>query len=249
MGLWRFIKVMRNIRDDYTGTVHCKKPLNETIEFIKSYMGKGSKNTGKNYHGEFKVVADKDWNTWYEIIKEVQTIQAISGRITDVPERMRFKVMHYGGVVNNIQLEIHSTDSKVCFEEFEKDFSERVADVKGPVQVPPPAADELGDLSGKKLIELLDIFEKAAKKFGADASKPLYDNVKKVRAELGKRVDDMDIKARAPYNQSLSKIDTFLSAIDMQFSNPAMAANVKTFAGNYVSQMLAEISQMVSITD
>ena len=252
MGIWRFIKSWRNITDDYTGTVQCNKPLNETVAFIKDYLGKGSKTkyTGANYHvGRFTVVVDKDNVTWYEIKKEIQEVQAVSGRITKVLESMRFHILQYGGVANKIQVTIRATCSKLCFEEFEKDFLAAVPDATGPIQAPPPAADDLGDLTEKPLLDLLDIFEKTAKKFGNEASKPTYDNVKKVRTEVGKRVDDMDIKARAPYNQALSKIDTFISALDMQFANPAMAANIKSFAGNYASQMQAEISQMVAITD
>lgn len=250
MQIFRFIKSWRNITDDYTGSIQCKKPLAETVEFINNYLAKGSKHTGANYHvGRYKVVSDKDYNTWREIIKEIQEVQATTGRVTRVLERMRFSVMHTFGIVHTIKVEIRATSSKICFEEFKQDFMAAVEDASGPVQTPPPAAEDLGDLSQKSLMELLDLFEKTVKKFGNEASRPTYDNVKKVRNEIGSHVDGMDIKARAPYNSSLSKIDTFLNAIDMQLANPAMAANIKNFAGTYTSQIQSEISQMISITE
>jgi hypothetical protein len=45
----------------------------------------------------------------------------------------------------------------------------------------------------------------------------------------------------------MSKVDTFINAINMQLSNPAMASSVSSFAGTYVSQILSEIAQMQAI--
>ena len=249
MGLWRFIKSWKNICDSYTGTVHCKKPLPETVNYIKDYLGKGSKNTGANYHiGRYKVVVDKDWNVWYEIKKEIQEVQAVSGKIMRVLETMRFSIQHYQGVVHTIQVEIKAPCSKICFDEFEKDFLEAIPDVVGA-----PAAttvvNPIEDLSKKCLVEILDIFDKKLSIFNEDTSKAMFENIKHIKAELSKRIDEMDIKERASYAQALAQINTFITAIDMQFSNPAMAAGIKNVAGTYVSSMKAEISKMVSFTN
>jgi hypothetical protein len=46
---------------------------------------------------------------------------------------------------------------------------------------------------------------------------------------------------------SMSEIDTFVNAINMQLANPAMASSAASFTETYVSQMLAEIEQMQAL--
>lgn len=243
--LMRFIKAFQNKTDDYTGNIKCAKPLKDVLAFAKSYMGKGSKNTGKLYHGDFVVVKDRDWNTWYEIEKHVQD-KTPTGTIKNVLETMLFRIQYYQGVATKVELQIRSTNAKLCFDEFEKDFA-AIPDVVAPAAAPAPTVLPLGDLSDKTIAEVLDIFDKATKAFAENACKPTFDNVVAAKKALEEKVEALEIGKRAPFTQSIAKIDTFISAINMQLSNPAMASSAQNFAGTYASQIRAEIVQMASL--
>ena len=74
-----------------------------------------------------------------------------------------------------------------------------------------------------------------------------FAKVKAVRDALNKKIKTLEPKEKAAFMSSMSKIDTFVNAINMQLSNPAMASSVASFAGTYVSQILAEIAQMQAL--
>lgn len=159
---------------------------------------------------------------------------------------MLFRIQYYRGAATKVELQIRSTNAKQCFDELEKDFA-AIADVVTPAAAPTPKVQPIGDLSDKTIKEVLDVFDKATKAFAENACKPTFDNVKAVKKALEEKVDSLEIAKRAPYTQSIAKIDTFINAINMQLSNPAMASSVQNFAGTYASQIKAEIVQMAAL--
>ena len=126
-----------------------------------------------------------------------------------------------------------------------KDIS-ALADVKG-APAPAPIKEEVIDLSDKTMLEALNMFEKAITEFGENAGSATFAKVKTIRNKFNAKIAALDPKQKAAFMSSMSKIDTFINAINMQLSNPAMAASAASFAGTYVSQMLSEIAQMQAL--
>lgn len=235
LGIIRIFKAFKGITDHYEGSIQCSKKLDETLDFIKTTYVKKS---GKSLYraGKFVVKKDVNHNTWHEI--ELQ----VGKENIAVLETINFSIQHYQNIVNNITIRLEAVDSKATFEDLKKDIS-ALADVKG---APPPAPikEEVIDLSDKTMLEALNMFEKAITEFGENAGSVTFAKVKTIRNKFNAKIAALDPKQKAAFMSSMSKIDTFINAINMQLSNPAMAASTATFAGTYVSQMLAEIAQM-----
>lgn len=243
MEIIRFIKAFAGMRDKYRATIDCTKPLNETLDFIRSYMEKGSTNTGKLYHGDFVIAKDVNMGTYYQIEKQVQDLSPM-GQVKSVMEEIIFRINYIGCVATRVDMDIQKTTcSKKVFDEFVEDFK-AIKDIELTEENTKPAPKL--DLSEKTMAEALDIFEKAVKKFGNEVNKTNFEALKEVKAEIEKKIDDMPITDRTKYSKNLAQIDTFIGALNMQFSNPATASQVQNFAGTYVSQMKSEIAEMIS---
>ena len=239
MGLkiMRIIKAFRGVTDKYEGTIQCSKRLNETLDFIKTTW---TEKSGKSLYraGKFRVVKDVNWNTWHEIELQVKNPKGA------VFESIVFRVQHYQGIVNQITLDLKAVDSKATYDDFKKDL-EALEDVKAaPAPAPAPVQDVVIDFSDKTMVEALGEFEEAVTAFGEKVGMQTFVKVKAINGEIAKKIKNLEPKEKAAFMASMSKIDTFINAINMQLSNPAMAASAASFAGTYVSQMLAEIAQM-----
>lgn len=240
MGLIRIFKAFKGITDKYEGTIKCSKDLRATLEFIKKYQGKGLYRAGK-----LRVVKDVNWNTWHEIELQVQAKNPATKEVLNVVERIIFRVFYYNGVVYQITLDLEAVDSKNTYKDFERALA-KLPNVKS-VTPPEPVKAEPLDLSEKTMPEALGMFEEAITEFGNNVGKQTFEKVKNIKAEISKKITKLDPKEKAAFLGSMSKIDTFINAINMQLSNRAMAASAATFAGTYVSQMLAEIAQMQAL--
>lgn len=240
LGIMRMIKAFRNVTDKYEGTIKCSKDLNATLEFIKTtYVEKSGKTLYRA--GKFRVVKDVNWNTWHEIELQVKNPKGM------VFESVVFRIQYYQNVVNQITLDLRAVDSKATFEDFKKDLNE-LPDVKvSPAPAAAPIKEEVIDLSEKTMSEALNLFENAITTFGENAGVASFAKVKAVKEAINKKIKMLEPKEKAAFMSSMSKIDTFVNAINMQLSNPAMASSVASFAGTYVSQMLAEIAQMQAL--
>ena len=91
------------------------------------------------------------------------------------------------------------------------------------------------------------MFEEAIETFGNDITMQSFVKIKTIKGEISKKIKELEPKKKADFMSSMAKIDTFINTINMQLSNPAMASAVASFAGTYVSQMLAEVVHMQSI--
>ena len=243
LGIIRIFKAFKGITDKYEGTIKCSKRLDETLELIKNtWPEKQAKSLYRA--GKLRVVKDVNWNTWHEVELQVQAQNPVTKQVVKVVETIIFRVQYYQGVVNQITLELKAVDSKATYNEFEKALAE-LEDVKA---APAPVIkEEVFDFTDKTMQEVLTAFENATTAFGEKAGVETFAKVKAVRDALNKKIKTLEPKEKAAFMSSMSKIDTFVNAINMQFSNPAMASSVASFAGTYVSQILAEIAQMQTI--
>ena len=241
LGIIRIFKAFKGITDKYEGTIKCSKKLDETLDFIKNTWP--SKQAKSLYRaGKLRVVKDVNWNTWHEIELQVQAQNPVTKQVVNVLETIIFRVQYYKGVVNQITVELNAVDSKATYAEFEKALA-TLADVEA-APAPAPVKEEAVDLSDKTMAEALSLFEDAVTAFGENVGMPTFAKIKSIKDAISKKIKTLDPKEKAAFMASMSKIDTFVNAINMQLSNPAMAASAASFAGTYVSQMLAEIAQM-----
>lgn len=243
LGIIRIFKAFKGITDKYEGTIKCSKRLDETLELIKNtWPEKQAKSLYRA--GKLRVVKDVNWNTWHEVELQVQAQNPATKQVVKVVETIVFRVQYYQGVVNQITLDLKAVDSKATYNEFEKALAE-LEDVKA---APAPVIkEEVVDFTDKTMQEVLTAFENATTAFGEKVGVETFAKVKAVRDALNKKIKTLEPKEKAAVMSSMSKIDTFVNAINMQFSNPAMASSVASFAGTYVSQILAEIAQMQTI--
>ena len=243
LGIIRIFKAFKGITDKYEGTIKCSKRLDETLELIKNtWPEKQAKSLYRA--GKLRVVKDVNWNTWHEVELQVQAQNPVTKQVVKVVETIIFRVQYYQGVVNQITLDLKAVDSKATYNEFEKALAE-LEDVKAASA--PVIKEEVFDFTDKTMQEVLTAFENATTAFGEKAGVETFAKVKAVRDALNKKIKTLEPKEKAAVMSSMSKIDTFVNAINMQFSNPAMASSVASFAGTYVSQILAEIAQMQTI--
>lgn len=243
LGIIRIFKAFKGITDKYEGTIKCSKRLDETLKLIKNtWPEKQAKSLYRA--GKLRVVKDVNWNTWHEVELQVQAQNPATKQVVKVVETIIFRVQYYQGVVNQITLDLKAVDSKATYNEFEKALAE-LEDVKA---APAPVIkEEVFDFTDKTMQEVLTAFENATTAFGEKVGVETFAKVKAVRDALNKKIKTLEPKEKAAFMSSMSKIDTFVNAINMQFSNPAMASSVASFAGTYVSQILAEIAQMQTI--
>lgn len=240
LGIIRIFKAFKGVTDKYEGTIKCSKKLDETLELIKNtWPEKQAKSLYRA--GKLRVAKDVNWNTWHEVELQVQAQDPVTKKVVNVLETIIFRIQYYQGVVNQITLELKAVDSKATYEEFKKALDE-LADVKAVAT--PVIKEEVLDFTDKTMLEALNAFEEAINAFGESAGAATFAKLKATREAMNKKIKTLEPKEKASFMASMSKIDTFVKAIDLQLSNPAMASSVASFSGTYVSQMLAEVAQM-----
>lgn len=240
MGVIRIFKAFKGITDNYEGTIKCSKDLNATLNFIKTYQGKGLYRAGK-----LRVVKDVNWNTWHEIELQVQAQNPITKQVLNVLERITFRIQYYQQTVTQITLSLNAVDSKATFEDFKKDLA-KVPNARKAV-VAPPTQSAIIDLSGKTMTQALTIFENSVVEFSNSVNQPSFSKVKAIKAAISKRIMVLPPQSKAAFLSHMAKIDMFINAIDMQFSNPALAASVVSYVKTYSPQMLVAIAQMQAL--
>ena len=238
MDIFRIISAFQGKTDKYEGSIDCSKDLKQTLEYIRNWQGKGIYRAGK-----LRVARDVNNGTWHLIEMQVQARQPGTGTVLNVLESIVYSVFFHNNVVNRITIDYKAVAPKKTFDDFQKAFMAEVPDVVA--AAPAPVVEVKIDLSDMSMLDALDLFDKTVKDFGANVSAQSYAKVKAVYNEINSKVEDLPAKDRAAYMSSMSKISTFISALDMQFkSSPAAVAS---FAGTYVSQMRAEIAQMMGL--
>ena len=238
MDIFRIISAFQGKTDKYEGSIDCSKDLKQTLEYIRNWQGKGIYRAGK-----LRVARDVNNGTWHLIEMQVQARQPGTGTVLNVLESIVYSVFFHNNVVNRITIDYKAVAPKKTFDDFQKAFMAEVPDVVAAALA--PVVEVKIDLSDMSMLDALDLFDKTVKDFGANVSAQSYAKVKAVYNEINSKVEDLPAKDRAAYMSSMSKISTFISALDMQFkSSPAAVAS---FAGTYVSQMRAEIAQMMGL--
>jgi|GEM_PF-2894179 len=236
MGLIRLYKAYTGKFSDYSGSFKCNKPLQPTLEYVRKHLTK----TLSVYHTKLKIYEDVDYRTWHHIVKHTDDK-------ANIIEEMEFSVMHYNGVVYQIDVKVHSACPDKVFAEFKKALDKNVKDSPTAVSAPAVAPAPQEDYSQKTIPELVTLLSKAVKNFGANITKENFLQVKNIKTALEDKVEDSTSPAKAKYLSHLSKMDLFISTLSTQYANPAMARSVPTVAGTYVSQMKAEIAEMQAL--
>lgn len=239
MGIMRIFKAFKGVTDKYEASFKCNKDLESTLNFIRKYQGKSIYRAGK-----LRVAKDVNHITWHEIELQVQARNPATKQVVNVVETIAFHIFYYQNVTTQITLYLDAVDSKATFADFKKAL-DKLPDVKGAADAPAPAQEEKLDLSDKTMAEVLAVFEEAINEFGASVNKGTFAKVKTVKAEISKKIAQCAAKEKAAFMASMSKIDMFINAIDMQLAHSTSSA--ATFAGTYVSQMLAEVAQMQAL--
>ena len=239
MDIFRIISAFQGKTDKYEGSIDCSKDLKQTLEYIRNWQGKGLYRAGK-----LRVARDVNNGTWHLIEMQVQARQPGTGKVLNVLESIVYSVFFYNNVVNRITIDYKAVAPKKTFDDFNKAFMADVPDVVA-ATAPAPVVEEKIDLSEKSMRDALDLFDKSVKNFGANVNAQSYAKVKSIYNEINNKVEELPAKDRAAYMSSMSKIATFISALDMQFKSSPGA--VASFAGTYVSQMRAEIAQMMAL--
>lgn len=240
MDIFRIISAFKGKTDKYEGSIDCSKDLKQTLEYIRNWQGKGLYRAGK-----LRVARDVNNGTWHLIEMQVQARQPGTGTVVNVLESIVYSVFFRNNVVNRITIDYKAVAPKKTFDDFNKAFMADVPDAVATAETATPVVEEKIDLSDKSMLDALELFDKSVKDFGTNVNAQTYAKVKAIYNEINNKVEDLPAKDRAAYMSSMSKISTFISALDMQFkSSPAAVA---TFAGTYVSQMRAEIAQMMAL--
>ena len=239
MDIFRIISAFKGKTDRYEESFDCSKDLKKALEFIRGWQGKGLYRAGK-----LRVARDVNNGTWHLIEMQVQARQPGTGIVVNVLETITYSVFFYKNVVSRVSIDLKAVAPKKTFDDFKKAFLAGVPDIEAE-PAPAPVAEEKIDLSGASMVDALDLFDKCVKEFGANVSAQAFAKIKAIATEINNKIEELPAKDRAGYMTAMSKISAFISAIDMQFrSSPA---SVASFAGTYVSQMRAEIAQMISL--
>jgi hypothetical protein len=247
LNIKRVALTQKDIKDDYSGVVTCNKPRDEAIEYLRGYMQPKKtklKYTGFNYHlGNYTIKRDDGIASCWNIEGAFISTKLISMQGTE-HETYRFQVMCMGEVATQVKLSVRGYDAKACFEDFKEDFLAAVPDCKTP---PKPALAIAVDFTGVSMLQALEAFDKVIDQFGANVNVDMFKKLRAFKVALTNKINSLPFQEKGKFSQPMGQIDMFISTMDGQFANPAMASSVASFAGTYVAQMKAAVGSMASM--
>lgn len=235
MNLMRLIKTLKGQVETYEASFECSKPLNEVLEVVRHFREK--KDFWLGSHGVLKDVKNVGY---YDIGKGPQGAMVSNPKIL-----WHFTVMYMNGVAYQIKVRLETCCPKIVFEEF-KALIDQIPDVESQGVVVEEEIPQI-DYSSKTILELLNLFDEASGKFLDAPNVSTFAPMKEIKAELSKKIKELPLGKRGAISQPMSQIDMYMSTIDMQVSNPVMAAQVASFAGTYVSQIQSQLLQMMTV--
>lgn len=238
MGLMRLIKTIKGQTDTYTGSIDCSKSLDDVLELVRHFREK------KDFWlGAHQVLKDVRNFGYYEIGKGPKSV------LVSNPEILwHFTVRYSNNVATQVKVRLTTCCAKIVFEEF-KGLLEKLPDVELVASVATVVEEEETaiDYSSKSLSELLNLFDEKSGKFLDAPNASTFAPMKVIKAEISKQAKELPMDVRVQFTQALSQIDTYMTAIDIQVSNSAMAQQISSFAGTYVSQIQTQILQMMNL--
>ena len=237
MSLKKFLNTQRGVTERYQGEIECHKPASETYSFVKSYHEKGTFNNTK-----LEIVREETMGTT-KMLEKVS--RNLGGNITEI---FVFKVKFRGDFVERINIEITSWDPKEEFDIFKNELNSKIPDVTGESQRSEPTVTYVAqpDFSEKTLTECITAFSEHLENFKLSPIDSTFITVNSVKKSIETKINALDASMQAVFTQSMSQINLFMNALEMQFSNPIMAAQAPSFVGIYVGQMDPFVTQMLA---
>lgn len=237
MSLKKFLNTQRGVTERYQGEIECHKPASETYSFVKSYHEKGTFNNTK-----LEIVREETMGTT-KMLEKVS--RNLGGNITEI---FVFRVKFRGDFVERINIEITSWDPKEEFDIFQNELNSKIPNVTGDSQRSEPTVTYVAqpDFSEKTLTECITAFSKHLENFKLSPIDSTFITVNSVKKSIETKINALDASMQAGFTQSMSQINLFMNALEMQFSNPIMAAQAPSFVGIYVGQMAPFVTQMLA---
>ena len=237
MSLKKFLNTQRGVTERYQGEIECHKPASETYSFVKSYHEKGTFNNTK-----LEIVREETMGTT-KMLEKVS--RNLGGNITEI---FVFRVKFRGDFVERINIEITSWDPKEEFDIFQNELNSKIPNVTGDSQRSEPTVTYVAqpDFSEKTLTECITAFSEHLENFKLSPIDSTFITVNSVKKSIETKINALDASMQAGFTQSMSQINLFMNALEMQFSNPIMAAQAPSFVGIYVGQMAPFVTQMLA---
>lgn len=237
MSLKKFLNTQRGVTERYQGEIECHKPASETYSFVKSYHEKGTFNNTK-----LEIVSEETMGTT-KMLEKVS--RNLGGNITEI---FVFRVKFRGDFVERINIEITSWDPKEEFDIFQNELNSKIPNVTGDSQRSEPTVTYVAqpDFSEKTLTECITAFSEHLENFKLSPIDSTFITVNSVKKSIETKINALDASMQAGFTQSMSQINLFMNALEMQFSNPIMAAQAPSFVGIYVGQMAPFVTQMLA---
>lgn len=251
LNLKRTAMAAKNTTDRYQGSFACNKSLDEALEYVRGYCQPKvtkKKYRGFNYHtGAAHVTKDTNMNVYWEIQIQFGVHKlGDMGRMT-VYETYGINLKYRSGVVYEVALNLNACDSKACFDDFKDDFLEAIPDLKGPAPQAAPQIAVAVDFTGVSMLQALESFDKVIDQFGANVNESSFKKLRAFKYALTNKINSLPFQEKGKFSQPMGQIDMFVSTMEGQFANPAMASSVASFAGTYVAQMKAAVGSMASM--
>lgn len=249
----RIAQATKNMVENYAASFSCNKPLEEALEYIRGYMQpkktklkyRGSKYHAVNTDG-FHITKDTNMNIYWEIEGAWGAHNVLTNHWVD-KETMKFWVKYRAGVVFEVEVRVRAACAQTCWEEFKEDFLEAIPDLKGPAPKAAPQIAVAVDFTGVSMLQALEAFDKVIDQFGANVNESSFKKLRAFKCALTNKINSLPFQEKGKFSQPMGQIDMFVSTMEGQFANPAMASSVASFAGTYVAQMKAAVGSMASM--
>jgi hypothetical protein len=234
MNVMRLIKTFTGKVETYEGSFECSKPLDEVLEVVRHFREK------KDFWlGAHTVLKDVRNFGYYEIGKGPKGAMVSNPKIL-----WHFTIMFMNGVAYQVKVRLETCCPKIVFDEF-KALVDKIPDVEKQEVVVEEAPKV--DYSSKTILELLNLFDEASGKFMDTPHTATFAPMKEIKAQISKKVSALPLETRGQFSQPMSQIDMYMNTIEMQISNPVMAAQISSFAGTYVSQIQAQLLPLITL--
>lgn len=248
----RIAMMTKKVTDRHQASFACSKPLDSSLEFVRCYLLPKKtkiKYTGYNYHdGRPAVTVDRNLSYAWEFQIDLGVHKLGNMGAMTVYETLKVDLKYRGGVVYEVNLNLHGYDAKAWFEDFKTDFMKNIEDIKGASEISNPEIAVAVDFSGVTVMRALEAFDKAVDEYSQrNYSLMSFRKLKAFKAALTNKLNSLPFQEKGKFSQYTSMIDTFINTLDGQYNNPTMLASIPTIAGTYVGQMKSAIGSMASL--
>lgn len=198
-----------------------KKKFSDVVEYIKS--GKFGTDIGS------RVVTDTDNGSLF--IYEYDFGKGRSFRVC---------IQHRGELLINMEYERQSEGSIYTVKNHLNIMDEKLKDYE--VEQEEVIEVKTIDYSGKSLQELIEIFDKNVQQLEQNPTIAGLLQIDSIKNNIKSKINEKPLAERAPFNQPISQITTYIDALKMQFN----MGNTQ-FVGTYVPQISASLAELANL--